>query len=222
MNVNNDIYTITGSNIPLQLLEIPQPPFKLFVRGSLPKTNSKILCIVGTREYSEYGKDVVHRLISGLEHQNICIVSGLAKGIDGLVHKKALEFGLQTIAFPGSGLDASVLYPKQHIELSRDIIKNGGGLISEFEPTSPARDWTFPMRNRLMAGISDATIVIEAKLPSGSLITTRLAHEYNRDVGAVPGDIRSELSNGPNWLLGNYAAPITCSQDILDLLKISR
>lgn len=218
----NDIYTISGESIPLQLHEIPQPPLKLFVRGSLPRIGSKILCIVGAREYSEYGRDVVHRLISGLQHQNICIVSGLAKGIDGLVHKKALEFGIQTIAFPGSGLDESVLYPKQNIELSRDIIKSGGGLISELEPISPARDWTFPLRNRLMAGISDATIVIEAKLPSGSLITTRLAHEYNRDVGAVPGDIRSALSNGPNWLLGNYAMPITCSQDILDILRISR
>lgn len=218
----NDIYTISGESIPPQLHEIPQPPLKLFVRGSLPKIGSKILCIVGAREYSEYGQGVVHRLISGLQHQNICIVSGLAKGIDGLVHKKALEFGIQTIAFPGSGLDENVLYPKQNIELSRDIVKSGGGLISELEPTSTARDWTFPLRNRLMAGISDATIVIEAKLPSGSLITTRLAHEYNRDVGAVPGDIRSALSNGPNWLLGNYAMPITCSQDILDILRISR
>ena len=215
---NKITYTIEGNDIPFQLAQIPEPPKKLFVQGNLPKNNAKVLCIVGARKYSNYGESVTRMLISGLKGYNICIVSGLAVGIDGIAHRAALDAGLQTIAFPGSGLDPSVLYPRKHRRLAEEIIHTGGGLISEYEMTLPAFEWTFPRRNRLMAGISEATLVVEATKKSGSQITVRLAHDYNRTVGAVPGAITSPLSELPNKLIREGATPITCSKDILEML----
>lgn len=220
--MNNEIYKIYDEQIPVSLKNIPQPPKQLYIKGNMPRDDSKILSIVGTRKPTEYGERIVKELILGLRGYNICIVSGLAIGIDGLAHRAAIDAGLQTIAFPGSGLDESVLYPKQHKKLADEIVYSGGALISELELTFPSQDWTFPLRNRLMAGISQATIVIEAGLPSGSLITSRLANEYGKDVGAVPGSIYSQKSDGPNWLLKNYAHPITSSADILELLGFER
>lgn len=220
--MNNEIYKIYDEQIPVSLKNIPQPPKQLYIKGNMPRDDSKILSIVGTRKPTEYGERIVKELILGLRGYNICIVSGLATGIDGLAHRVAIDAGLQTIAFPGSGLDESVLYPKQHKKLADEIVYRGGALISELELTFPSQDWTFPLRNRLMAGISQATIVIEAGLPSGSLITSRLANEYSKDVGAVPGSIYSQKSDGPNWLLKNYAHPITSSADILELLGFER
>ncbi len=218
----NDVYTIEGDDIPRQLKEIPQPPKKLFVWGNLPKEGAKILCIVGSRKYSTYGEQATLQLISGLKGYNICIVSGLAHGIDTIAHKAALDVGLQTIAFPGSGLDPSVLYPKKHRKLSEEIIFNGGGLISEFEMTHPAFSWTFPMRNRLMAGIAESVIIIEAREKSGTLITSRLALDYNKNVGALPGEITSPLSIETNKLIREGATPITCYADILEMLGLQR
>jgi DNA processing protein len=215
---NNEIKIITGEEIPLQLLEIPEPPTKLFVQGNLPNKDAKILCVVGARRYSSYGEEVTKKLISGLRGYNICIVSGLAHGIDGIAHRAALDADLQTIAFPGSGLDRSVLYPAKHHRLADEILYKGGGLISELEMTYPSISWTFPRRNRLMAGICHATLLIEASVGSGSGITTRLTLDYNRDLGAVPGNITSPLSELPNELIRDGATPVTCSDDILEML----
>lgn len=213
-------------SFPKLLKEINDPPRKLYIEGNIsPLSDSrmKILCIVGARKYSEYGKEVTENLISGLKgYKNICIVSGLALGIDSIAHRSALDNGIYTVAFPGSGLDRKVIYPPTHANLANEIVERGGALLSEFEPMQEGAPWTFPKRNRLMAGISHATIVIEAELESGSLITSKFASEYNRDVGAVPGPIFKELSKGPHMLIRLGATPITCSGDILEFLGLER
>ena len=219
---SNEIKILEGSEIPFLLTQIPQPPKKLYLEGFLPNKDAKILCVVGSRRHSTYGEEVTKKLISGLAGYNICIVSGLAHGIDGIAHRAALYAGLQTVAFPGSGLDESVLYPSKHRKLAKEIVYAGGGLVSEFEMTLPAFEWTFPQRNRLMAGISHATLIIEARAKSGSQITTKLALDYNRTVGAVPGQITSALSEIPNELIRQGATPITNSDDILEMLGFER
>ncbi len=213
-----DIRKIKPEEIPPQLLEIPQPPKTLYIKGVLPSLDNIFLAIVGSRNNTSYGKDVCQKLIRGLGKYKIVIVSGLATGIDTIAHKTAIEVGLKTIAFPGSGLNESVLYPKSNIELSKEIIKNGGCLISEFEPNFISTLYSFPQRNRLMAGISKAVLVIEAEEKSGTLITARMALDYNRDVLAVPGSTLSQNSKGTNWLIRQGATPITCSEDILEAL----
>ena len=223
-------------------------PKRLFVEGTLPpcdraavarddrRTEMKYLCVVGARRHSSYGREACERLIAGLADYNICIVSGLALGIDSIAHEAALDAGLATIAFPGSGLSREVMYPPRSQRLARRIVEAGtgndsngkdtaskdstsghfGALVSEFDMDFHATDWSFPQRNRLMAGISHATLVIEAKMKSGTLITARMANDYNRDVFAVPGPIFSSLSDGPNWLIHtSRAAIVRSSEDIL-------
>lgn len=216
--MNNSHNTIRKEVIPHQLKQISNPPQTLYIHGTLPDKNTKILCIVGARHHSAYGEKVCKELIQGLKGYDICIVSGLAIGIDSIAHKAALDSGLKTIAFPGSGLNTSVIYPLQHRDLAQEIVDRGGALISEFSPLQKAMKWTFPQRNRLMAGISQAVLIIEAERKSGTLITSKYATEYNRDVGAVPGDIYSPLSEGPHMLIRLGATPITSSKDILELL----
>ena len=199
-----------------QLRETPEPPKTLFIRGSLERTvGTTFVTIVGSRNYTSYGKRVCEELIAGLAGYPITIVSGLALGIDSIAHKAALDVGLPTIAFPGSGLGWKVLYPAQHRGLAEEILRAGGALISEYPEDTKSAIWTFPRRNRLEAGISTITIIIEAEEKSGTLITARLATEYNKTVGAVPGPITSASSRGANWLLRLGATPITCSADIL-------
>lgn len=220
-----EIKTILPGDFPPLLKEINDPPTHLHVQGNilpLLDTTAKILCVVGSRRYSQYGKEAVHNLISGLRGYNICIVSGLALGIDSLAHRAALDAGLYTAAFPGSGLDPSVLYPHTHKKLADEIIEKGGALISEFDMLQHSDIWTFPSRNRLMAGVSHATLVIEAGLVSGTLITSKRATEYNRDVGAVPGDIFSPRTAGPHMLIRNGATPVTCVDDLLEFLGFAR
>lgn len=203
---------------PSLLNEIPDPPKQLFVRGSLPHEHNLLLCVVGSRKYSEYGKSVCHHLITGLAHLPVTIVSGLAIGIDTIAHQSALESNLQTIAVPGSGIDPRVIYPTSNRDLSEQIIRAEGGLLSEYEPMFKATTWSFPRRNRIMAGLCHAILVIEAQEMSGTLITARLASEYNRDVLAVPGSIFSTYTTGPHCLIKDGATPITCLQDLQNAL----
>jgi DNA processing protein len=209
---------LEGENIPEMLREIPDTPKKLYIQGKLPTPDIKILCVVGSRKYTQYGKDVCEKLISGLRGYDICIVSGLALGIDSIAHKAALEAGLKTIAVPGSGLHESVLYPSTHKQLAEKILENDGALISEFEPKFRATPYSFPQRNRIMAGMSHAVLVIEAEIKSGTLITSKFATEYNRDVLTVPGSIFSKNSEGPNMLIRLGATPVRNSEDILEAL----
>jgi DNA processing protein len=205
-------------NIPSDLLEIPQPPKKLYMCGKLPPEGTICLAVVGSRKATTYGKDVVKKLISGLKGYPIAIVSGLATGIDALSHEVALDNGLFAIAFPGSGISETALSYNPNIKLIKNIINSGGCLLSEFEPDTKAAYYTFPMRNRLVAGISKASLIIEAQEKSGTLITARMALDYNREVLAVPGPISSEFSKGTNRLIRQGATPITCSDDILEAL----
>lgn len=214
-----EIKEIKAQDFPENLLEIPQPPKRLNFAGTLPDWSEKIcLTVVGTRRPSAYGKDVVDELISELTSLPIIIVSGLAIGIDTLAHEAALRYGLTTVAFPGSGLDPSILYPRQNLRLAEKILENGGALFSEHDSQLKAAPWTFPERNRLMAGLAKATLIIEATPKSGTLITARLALEYNREVLAIPGSIYSPQSAGPNFLIRSGATAITKADDLKEAL----
>ena len=214
------IRTLPQSEFPPLLAEIPQPPKELWLEGALPRAELKLLAVVGSRKYTTYGKQVVEHLMAGLAGYPIGIISGLALGIDSLAHEAALSHGLYTMAVPGSGLDQSVLYPPTHKRLARRIIEAGGGLLSEFEPTLPAARWTFTQRNRIMAGMCQATLLIEAAPESGTLITARMAVDYNRELLVVPGSIFSKTSLGTHQFLKLGATPVTAAADILAVLGI--
>ena len=214
------VYTIEESLFPRALSEIPDPPTSLTARGTLPPAEHKKLVVVGARHYSTYGKQAVEHLLSGLRGYPITIISGLAIGIDGLAHRAALDNNLATIAIPGSGLNDTVLYPRRHKSLAYEILRAGGALISEYDPDFHATGWSFVRRNRIMAGMADAVLIIEAEKKSGTLVTSRLATDYNRDVLAVPGSIFSRTSEGPHLLLSLGATPITTSEDILNALHL--
>lgn len=205
-------------NFPRRLREINDPPKKLYFRGEFPPEEYKYLCVVGARKFSDYGKEATEKLIAGLRGYPVVIVSGLALGIDSIGHRAALAAGLKTIAVPGSGLDPNVLYPASHKQLAEKIVAAGGCLLSEFEPNFRATPYSFPQRNRIMAGLSDATLVVEAELKSGTLITSKYATEYNRDVLTVPGSIFSKTSAGPHMLIRLGATPITSSEELLEAL----
>lgn len=214
------ISKLSPSAFPKELLEIPEPPKELFVRGEIPSPEFLRLAVVGSRKYTPYGKEVTKKLIEGLRGYPVAIVSGLALGIDSIAHEAALSAGLPTIAIPGSGLGESVIYPRNNLSLAKRILENGGCLISELAPEEKAAPWTFPQRNRIMAGLSKAILVIEAEKVSGTLITARLGTEYNKDIFTVPGSIFQSSSEGPHLLLKLGATPIRESNDILESLGI--
>ncbi len=207
---------------PERLLHIPQPPRELYIEGTMPSPDLKFLCVVGSRKYSSYGKEACQKLLAGLSGSPIVIVSGLALGIDSIAHESALAAGLSTVAIPGSGLSRKVLYPGENRKLADRIVGAGGALVSEYKPDFTAMLHTFPERNRLMVALSRAVLVIEAGRKSGTLITARLASDYNKDVLAVPGSIYSKTSEGPHMLLRLGATPITSSAEILEALGLER
>lgn len=214
----NSIREIGQHDFPERLREIPEPPKKLYLRGILPSEKNRFLTIVGSRAYTPYGKNVCETLIRGLRGLPVVIVSGLAFGIDSIAHEEALAQNIPTVAVPGSGLDERVLYPRNHRQLAKRIIDAGGCLVSEFEPTFKATPWSFPQRNRIMAGLSHAVLVVEAELKSGTLITSKYATDFNRDVYAVPGSIFSSNSTGPHMLIRLGATPITSPNDLIQAL----
>lgn len=218
--MKDELKQLSRSDFPPLLSEIPDPPKQLFVRGELPSYDHAWLAVVGSRAASPYGRQVCDYLIEGLRGHPVVIVSGLAYGIDACAHKAALNAGLKTVAVPGSGLGWDVMYPRANVNLAKEIIKAGGAHMSEFESTQKAADYTFPQRNRIMAGMCKATLVIEAKERSGSLITARLATEYNRELLVVPGNIFSEVSRGTHQFLKLGATPVTTAEDILRALGI--
>jgi DNA processing protein len=209
---------LSSSDFPHRLREIPDPPKKLYLEGTLPPEDHKWLTVVGSRKYTSYGKEVCERLIEGLRGYPVVVVSGLALGIDALAHRATLAAGLSCVGVPGSGLSPSVLHPASNRALARDILSSGGALLSEFEPDFRPTVWSFPQRNRIMAGLSDAVLIIEAEERSGTLITSRLATEYNRDVLTVPHSIFSATGAGPHMLIKLGATPITSSEDLLAAL----
>ncbi len=209
-----DIYTLTEDTTPLLLREIPDKPKQIRMAGVFPQT-AKYITIVGSRKCSDYGKEAVREIISGLAGYSVTIISGLAYGIDATVHRHALEYGLPTVAVPGSGLHPKVLYPRVHVSLAQEIIEAGGGLLSEYEDMTVAAPWTFPARNRIMAGLSHMVLVVEAELMSGTLITSKYATDYNRDVATISHHIFSKTGEGPHMLLKLGALPVRDASDII-------
>lgn len=219
--MQDEFQHLSPHQFPPLLREIPDAPRELSYRGTLPSFEMKWLAVVGSRAVSAYGTQVVNYLIEGLRGYPVVIVSGLAYGVDALAHKAALLHNIPTVAVPGSGLLYSVLYPRANVSLAREIISRGGAHLSEFAPTQKATDYTFPQRNRVMAGMCHATLIIEAQERSGSLITARLATEYNRELLVVPGSIFSDTSRGTHQFLKLGATPVTEPADILRALNLS-
>lgn len=199
-------------NYPELLKQCVDSPVMLYYKGSCSLNVPKIVSIVGTRKATEYGKEIVDRLIRGLSEYNVLVVSGLAYGIDTCSHRSALENGLNTIGVLGHGLDR--IYPYTNKSLARKMVEHGG-LITEFmSQTLPDRE-NFPQRNRIIAGIADATIVVEAAKSGGALITAAIANSYSRDVFAVPGRVSDIWSEGCNLLIrDNKAALIQDANDV--------
>jgi DNA processing protein len=204
--------------IPNQLFEIPEPPKVLWVEGTMPPDDTVYLTVVGSRNHTNYGRDVCMEIIKGLAGYPITIVSGLALGIDSIAHRTAIKYGLHTVSFPGSGIGNEALYPRTNWSLANEIVDAGGALVSEFDPDAKSEIWMFPRRNRLMAGLSHGVLIIEAEEKSGTLITARLAMDYNRDVFVIPGSIFSENSLGTNRLIRDGAYPITSAVELLQAL----
>jgi len=216
-----DIKFITAKddNYPLLLQEIAAAPPLLYYQGALhTAVNTRRLAVVGSRQHSAYAEKIITELLPDIIKQNIEIVSGLALGVDSLAHQTTLHTRGITLAVLGSGLNN--IYPRNNLKLAKNIINSGGALISEFPPNTPPYKTNFPRRNRLISGLTEATLVIEAKRKSGALITATYALEQNREVLAIPGSIFSEFSTGPNQLIKEGAMLINEIGDILKIFKI--
>jgi DNA processing protein len=198
------------------LAAIHDPPSEVFVRGSgeLADLSRPAVAIVGARACSAYGRSVARSLARELAAAGVVVVSGMARGIDGDAHRGALDAGGITVAVLGCGVDRD--YPAAHAELARRICERGL-VVSEYEPGIEPAPWRFPARNRIIAGLCQATVVVEARERSGALITADFALEEGRDVLAVPGEITSSLSGGTNALLRLGAVPVTCASDVFEV-----
>ena len=204
-----------------KLLEIRDIPKRLYIEGNvelLHREDYKILCLIGSRKCTSYGRDVVERLVTDIAGEKIIILSGLALGIDGHVHKEALKNKLPTIAIPGSGLNRDVLHPQTHVNLANQIVETDNLLISERAPDFKATIWSFPARNRIEAAISDAILIVESNAKSGTQVTARLGLEYNKNIGVIPGSIFSPTSVGTIKLWKQGAMPVCDASDIRELL----
>lgn len=202
---------------PSLLAEIPVPPPVLYVKGTLSQDDAVAISIVGTRRLTSYGREITKRLASELAQAGVVIVSGLARGIDGVAHEAALAASGRTIAVLGSGVN--VIYPPEHRNLAGRIVESGA-LVSDFPPDRGADAPNFPARNRIIAGMTLGTIVVEAPARSGALITTDFAVDYGREVFVVPGSVMSGASEGCHRLLRAGARLVTCAADVLDDLNL--
>jgi DNA processing protein len=191
-------------------------PKKLYFRGKLPDRRLPTVAIVGTRKPTAYGKEVTYQLAGDLARRGIVIVSGLALGIDAIAHRGALDAGGITLAILGNSVD--IIYPATNQSLANEILARGGAIISEYEPGIEARDFQFLERNRIVSGLSDAVIVTEAAIRSGTMSTVAHALEQGREVFVVPGNITSPLSAGCNNLIKQGAHPITSADDVLEII----
>lgn len=207
--------SINSKEYPEQLRNIYDPPSKLYVLGDKRLLHQKGIAIVGARKSTQYGKNIAYKISKELSENGINIISGLALGIDTCAHIGAIDSNIgKTIAVLGSGIDK--IYPKENIDLARKIIKSGGCIISEYPFGSKPEKLHFPQRNRIISGISNGVVVVEAAKESGALITAEFALEYGKDVFAVPGDITRKESEGCNELIKDGAILIVSSKEILD------
>ena len=210
----------SGKNYPALLKEIPDAPYLLYVRGNFDWDRTpprSMIAVVGSRKYTPYGEQAALRLSEELTRAGLLVVSGLAFGIDSMAHKAALEAGGETLAVLGSGISDTDISPRSHVPLAKKVIAQGA-LVSEYPPGHPILPGNFPARNRIIAGLSLGTLVIEAAEGSGSLITADLALQYNREVFALPGSVFSPSSIGTNQLIKKGAKLVTSVQDILEEL----
>jgi DNA processing protein len=191
-------FFVTDKTYPTRLKNCVDAPLLLYYKGHADLNSSKVISVVGTRNATEYGKEICRQLIADLVIQKPLIVSGLAYGIDSTTHKECIKHSVPTVGVLGHGLDR--IYPSVHRSLAQKMLE-GGGLLTEFPSTTNPDRENFPKRNRIIAGLSDATIVVEASIKGGALITAELANSYNRDVFAYPGRINEEFSAGCNFLI---------------------
>ena len=205
---------LTDKNYPQRLLNSYDNPAMLYYKGNADLNCSKIIAIVGTRNHNEYGKNITEKLIEDLANEDVLIVSGLAFGIDSIAHKSALKNNIKTVGVLAHGLDR--VYPPQNTTLAKQMI-SAGGLLTEFKNNTNPDKQNFPGRNRIVAGISDAIVVIESGLKGGSLITAELANGYNKDVFAFPGRAGDTKSEGCNYLIrNNKATLITSAEELIE------
>lgn len=218
---NIQMITISDLEYPQILKEIHNPPFILYKKGTLDLNSLPMISVVGSRKYSSYGSQVAYSLSKDLSNAGVLIVSGMALGIDTFAHKGALDANGKTIAVLGNSLENEKIYPRNNFNLSKQIEENGA-IISEYPLGTEAGPMTFPARNRIIAGLSLGTIVVEASEKSGSLITARMSLEYNREVFSVPGSIFSSVSSGTNNLIKEGAKVVTGAKDVLEELNLNK
>lgn len=212
---NISLVTREEEEYPEKLLSIPDPPFQLFYSGELPKEDMPSVAIIGARNCSEYGKQCAKYFAGGLANKGVQIISGLASGIDGIAQREAVDKGGKSYGILGCGAD--ICYPASNFEIYNKVIDNGG-LITEFPPGSKPLAMHFPMRNRIISGLADIVLVIEAKEKSGTAITVNMALEQGKEVFAVPGRINDRLSDGCNRLISEGAGMARTVDDILTAL----
>jgi DNA processing protein len=209
---NVDVLFYTDARYPKRLKTCDDAPLLLYSKGNADYNIPKVISIVGTRNATEYGKQLCHNLIEELQQYNVLIVSGLATGIDTAAHRESLKFNIPTVGVLGHGFDT--MYPAANRGLAEKMQSNGA-VLTEYPSGTVANPANFPQRNRIVAGMADATIVIEASIKGGALITAEIANSYNRDVFAFPGRINDEFSEGCNFLIrNNKAALLSCMADL--------
>src|SRR5687768_3651343 len=212
--IGGDILILDDGSYPAYLREIADPPITLYVRGDWQGCFEQPgVAVIGSRMCSTYGENASEMLSRDLASRGICIISGLARGIDTAAHKGAMRSGGKTIAVMGTGIDA--VYPKENTRLVREILDSGGAIVSQFPLGTPPLKDNFPYRNRIISGLSLGVLIVEATERSGSLITARLATEQNREVMAVPGNITSRNSFGTNYLIKAGAKLVQQWQDVV-------
>lgn len=212
------VVTIDDTHYPKLLSQISDPPLWLYYKGNLSALKRPCLTVVGSRKPTSYARMAIETLLPETLSRQICIVSGLAYGIDKMAHERALRSGGCTVAVLAGGLDT--IYPSDHYRLAKSIIDAGGALLSEYPPRSKPRPYRFPIRNRILAGLSAATVIIQATLKSGTLTTAKSSLDYNREIFAVPGDIGRSQSEGSNFLLQHGATPLIEAKQLFDYFKL--
>lgn len=209
---------LTDKDYPKRLLNCYDSPTLLFFKGEADLNSEKIVAIIGTRSSTDYTKQITEKLVKELAAHQVMVVSGLAFGADAIAHKSAVKNNLPTVGVLAHGLDQ--LYPTEHTGLAKDMIKHKGGLLTEFKSKTIPDKHNFPTRNRIVAGMSDATIVIETGLKGGSMITAELANSYNKDVFAFPGKVTDSKSAGCNYLIkSNKAMLLTDAAELLQVMN---
>ncbi len=208
---------ITDPAYPKRLLNCFDPPTLLFYKGTADLNTEKLVAIIGSRSHTEYARQVTDKLVKDLAEQQVTVVSGLAYGVDGLAHKAAIKNNLSTVGVLAHGLNQ--IYPPEHAGLAKDMVAGNGGLLTEFGSHSKPDRHNFPARNRIVAGMCDATIVIETGIKGGSMITAELANNYNKDVFAIPGKVTDTKSAGCNYLIkNNKAMLLTDGQQLAEIM----